>query len=85
MVLIVVGCVCVCIPLFIKLMYINVNLINCGFSIQIIITILGFCWNYAQPFVVYKAVRDIYVRAGCYLDNGGVFESKLKKYKNNNH
>ena len=35
---------------------------------------------------VYKAVRDIYVRAGCCLDNGGAaFESKLKKYKNNNH
>ena len=82
--LILVGCVCI--PLFIKLMLINVNLLNCGFSIQLIITILGFCWNYAQPFVVYKAVRDIYVRAGCCLDNGGAaFESKLKKYKNNNH
>ena len=31
---------------------------------------------------VYKAVKDIYVRAGCCLENGGAaFESRLKKYK----
>ena len=35
--------------------------------------------------LVYKAVRDIYVRAGCCLENGGAaFKSKLEKYKNNN-
>ena len=35
--------------------------------------------------VVYKAVKDIYKRAGCCLENGGgAFESKLKMYKKNN-
>ena len=34
---------------------------------------------------VYKAVKDIYVRAGCCLENGGAaFESRLKKYKKSN-
>ena len=31
---------------------------------------------------VYKAVKDIYVRAGCCLENGGgAFEPMLKSYK----
>ena len=35
--------------------------------------------------VVYKAVKDIYKRAGCCLENGGgAFESRLKMYKKNN-
>ena len=34
--------------------------------------------------VVFKAVKDIYFRAGCYLDNsGGAFEKKLKLYQRN--
>ena len=34
---------------------------------------------------VIKAVKDIYVRAGCCLEvGGGAFESRLKTYKRNN-
>ena len=34
--------------------------------------------------VVFKAAKDIYIRTGCCLDNGGgAFENKLKLYKRN--
>ena len=34
--------------------------------------------------VVYKALKDIYGKAGCFLEYvGGAFENKLKMYKIN--